>query len=216
MIITLLVLGSRQVRVLWRWLSPRLAFAWWLYQQDRFIFHIFYAAALHWQVIRIREQGASRDLAWYWDQVAETWRELGLFMLDVEKYSEAVSALEIARDARLNHSAGIEVERFFEGRMGSIERAHDEKIELAKRKEREDQDLAGQSEAPAAPEIKPGWAGRRRLALKAMIGDVRWTGQGQFSPNMTGVETFVVPLYDVVSSEELEELVIDPLFGTGV
>jgi len=39
----------------------------------------------------------------------------------------------------------------------------------------------------------------------------RQTVGSKFSENLEGSETFVVPLYDVTSSEKLKELVIDPL-----
>lgn len=39
----------------------------------------------------------------------------------------------------------------------------------------------------------------------------RRTVGSKFSENLEGSETFVVPLYDVTSSEKLKELVIDPL-----
>ena len=39
----------------------------------------------------------------------------------------------------------------------------------------------------------------------------RRTAGSKFSENLEGSETFVVPLYDVTSSEKLKELVIDPL-----
>ncbi|MBW2309398.1 MAG: hypothetical protein JRG73_20965 [Deltaproteobacteria bacterium] len=39
----------------------------------------------------------------------------------------------------------------------------------------------------------------------------RRTIGSKFSENLDGSETFVVPLYDVTSSEKLKELVIDPL-----
>ena len=39
----------------------------------------------------------------------------------------------------------------------------------------------------------------------------RRTIGSKFSENLKGSETFVVPLYDVTSSEKLKELVIDPL-----
>jgi len=39
----------------------------------------------------------------------------------------------------------------------------------------------------------------------------RRTIGSKFSENLEGSETFVVPLYDVTSSEKLKELVIDPL-----
>ena len=41
--------------------------------------------------------------------------------------------------------------------------------------------------------------------------DWRRTVGSKFSENLEGSETFVVPLYDVTSSEKLKELVIDPL-----
>jgi hypothetical protein len=39
------------------------------------------------------------------------------------------------------------------------------------------------------------------------------TGQSQQKNNLRGTETFVVPLFDIVSSEKLEELVITPLLA---
>ena len=49
--------------------------------------------------------------------------------------------------------------------------------------------------------------------LETMEGWHGWTGQGQFCANMNGAATFAVPLYDVNSSEKLEQLVITPLVG---
>lgn len=37
------------------------------------------------------------------------------------------------------------------------------------------------------------------------------TGQSRYFENLKGSETFVIPLYDITSSENLRELVIDPL-----
>ena len=39
------------------------------------------------------------------------------------------------------------------------------------------------------------------------------TGQSQWKENLKGSETFVVPLYDIASSEKLEELVLRPLLN---
>lgn len=39
------------------------------------------------------------------------------------------------------------------------------------------------------------------------------TGQSQWYENLKGSETFVVPLYQITSSEKLKELVIDPLLA---
>lgn len=39
------------------------------------------------------------------------------------------------------------------------------------------------------------------------------TGQSQWKENLKGSETFVVPLYDIASSEKLEELVLQPLLS---
>jgi len=36
------------------------------------------------------------------------------------------------------------------------------------------------------------------------------TGQSQHKENLKGTQTFAVPLYDITSSEKLEELVITP------
>ena len=41
----------------------------------------------------------------------------------------------------------------------------------------------------------------------------RKTGQSQWYENLKGSETFVVPLYQITSSEKLKELVIDPLLA---
>jgi hypothetical protein len=41
----------------------------------------------------------------------------------------------------------------------------------------------------------------------------RATGQSRWSPNMKGSESFIVPLYDVTSSEKLKKLVVDPLLA---
>ncbi len=41
----------------------------------------------------------------------------------------------------------------------------------------------------------------------------RKTGQSQWYENLKGSETFTVPLYQITSSEKLEELVIDPLLA---
>lgn len=41
----------------------------------------------------------------------------------------------------------------------------------------------------------------------------RKTGQSQMKANLKGTETFVVPLFDIASSEKLEELVIKPLLS---
>jgi len=41
----------------------------------------------------------------------------------------------------------------------------------------------------------------------------RKTGQSRWYENLKGSETFDVPLYDIVSSEKLKELVIDRLFA---
>ena len=50
--------------------------------------------------------------------------------------------------------------------------------------------------------------------LEDMEGWRGWRGQGQFCPNMKAAETFAVPLYDITSSEKLQELVINPLLET--
>ena len=41
----------------------------------------------------------------------------------------------------------------------------------------------------------------------------RKTGQSQWYENLKGSETFIVPLYQITSSEKLKELVIDPLLA---
>ena len=41
----------------------------------------------------------------------------------------------------------------------------------------------------------------------------RKTGQSQWYENLKGSETFAVPLYQIISSEKLKELVIDPLLA---
>lgn len=41
----------------------------------------------------------------------------------------------------------------------------------------------------------------------------RKTGQSQWYENLKGSESFIVPLYDITSSERLEELVINPLLA---
>lgn len=41
----------------------------------------------------------------------------------------------------------------------------------------------------------------------------RKTGQSQWYENLKGSETFTVPLYNITSSEKLNELVINPLFA---
>ncbi len=41
------------------------------------------------------------------------------------------------------------------------------------------------------------------------------SGQSRFFENLKGTETFIVPLYDITSSEKLEQLVIVPLLSPG-
>jgi preprotein translocase subunit Sec63 len=41
----------------------------------------------------------------------------------------------------------------------------------------------------------------------------RQTGQSRWYENLKGSETFAVPLYHIASSEELEQLVIEPLLS---
>ena len=41
----------------------------------------------------------------------------------------------------------------------------------------------------------------------------RKTGQSKFCENLKGSETFIVSLYDITSSEDLKELVIEPLIA---